>query len=654
MASSDETEELPRRARGKTEMRSLLDPDLSLKSLQQSVGRDRLRVRENRSPSKIYEDTLVMERKIRGFGLFSEDLTWILMSLLKDNEEMKKLIQIGFKEVEREMSELDDKMKRENKQRSKEISEIRHVIRSQQDEVEDRLGKTDKELRNKHYTLKEAIEKDLLELKHKLDDEMENITKKIPIIDEHLNDMNAKMSLVFSDQREKVDGIDHKLDRRIEEVTHLIGKTNDDLNKIVETNMEDTTLAVVTLRKDIAEQTKQETDDRIKEQNSISMDLQKTVKTIEDKLTKDLKKASDETEEMGKSVKVEFTLEIEKLKMNLCEKEMKIQKLEEETKHDIARINNCLESSLKDMADQNNEQFTSAREALSRTIEKTSEDLDTLASDLSAQVFKINHEISQTDRRQANFRDEFSDLKQKITANEEQQSKTNEIVKNNFQSVNLKSDKNFKEFQTALTNQIQRSNEIMQKNINALNEEIKNNLNKSLENTEHGNRDIKKTILESEALFNSLLNKNCDDIEMIKLKIANEKKEVELKLRDGSEKNTNGDFNDNVLLDIVSYLERMIENQKRETSVELSNHLTDHDNFKTVMYGKQNKLKELMEESMEKVKEEGRSSQTLETQKISNTMVDLEESIRSQVSTLKSGVDTQERDTKNIDIPEQG
>ena len=65
-----------------------------------------MRVRENRSPSKVYEDTLIIERKIKSFGLFSEDLSWILMGLLKDNEEVKNLVKIGFKEIEREMSEL--------------------------------------------------------------------------------------------------------------------------------------------------------------------------------------------------------------------------------------------------------------------------------------------------------------------------------------------------------------------------------------------------------------------------------------------------------------------------------------------------------------------------------------------------------------------
>ena len=74
-----------------------------------------MRVRENRSPSKVYEDTLIIERKIKSFGLFSEDLSWILMGLLKDNEEVKNLVKIGFKEIEREMSELGKPSRKKKK-----------------------------------------------------------------------------------------------------------------------------------------------------------------------------------------------------------------------------------------------------------------------------------------------------------------------------------------------------------------------------------------------------------------------------------------------------------------------------------------------------------------------------------------------------------
>ena len=75
-----------------------------------SSGRE---FRERRSPSKVYEDSLIMERKIKSFGLFSEDLSWILMGLLKDNEDLKNIIKVGFKEIEREMSEIDESNRKE-------------------------------------------------------------------------------------------------------------------------------------------------------------------------------------------------------------------------------------------------------------------------------------------------------------------------------------------------------------------------------------------------------------------------------------------------------------------------------------------------------------------------------------------------------------
>ena len=104
----------------------------------------RLRIRENRSPSKVYEDTLIVERKIRSFGLFSEDLSAILMGLLKDNEELKNVIKIGFKEIEREMCELDESLKTEIKQRTKESLELKHIVNSKANELEEQMLKLEK------------------------------------------------------------------------------------------------------------------------------------------------------------------------------------------------------------------------------------------------------------------------------------------------------------------------------------------------------------------------------------------------------------------------------------------------------------------------------------------------------------------------------
>ena len=179
---------------------------------------------------KVYEDTLVIERKIRGFGLFSEELEWILMALLKDNEELKNIVKVGFKEVEREMQDMDDVMKKENSARANEVKQVQHLLNEQRDDVETRLAKVEKDLKSQMSNMAEQCDDALKNMRIKFMKEIdETLEERIPDIngrfriilskillasfqylnhqqDHHrLNDMTAKMSLVFSDQREKVD-----------------------------------------------------------------------------------------------------------------------------------------------------------------------------------------------------------------------------------------------------------------------------------------------------------------------------------------------------------------------------------------------------------------------------------------------------------------
>ena len=137
---------------------------------------------------KVYEDTLVIERKIRGFGLFSEELEWILMALLKDNEELKNIVKVGFKEVEREMQDMDDVMKKENSARAKEVSQMQHLLNEQRDEVETRLGKVEKELKGQMSSMAEQCDDALKNMRIKFMKEIdETLEERIPDINGRWN-----------------------------------------------------------------------------------------------------------------------------------------------------------------------------------------------------------------------------------------------------------------------------------------------------------------------------------------------------------------------------------------------------------------------------------------------------------------------------------
>ena len=132
---------------------------------------------------KVYEDTLVIERKIRGFGLFSEELEWILMALLKDNEELKNIVKVGFKEVEREMQDMDDVMKKENSARAREVSQMQHLLNEQRDEVETRLGKVEKDLKGQMSNMAEQCDDALKNMRIKFMKEIdETLEERIPDI----------------------------------------------------------------------------------------------------------------------------------------------------------------------------------------------------------------------------------------------------------------------------------------------------------------------------------------------------------------------------------------------------------------------------------------------------------------------------------------
>ena len=132
---------------------------------------------------QVYEDTLVIERKIRGFGLFSEELEWILMALLKDNEELKNIVKVGFKEVEREMQDMDDVMKKENSARAKEVSQMQHLLNEQRDEVETRLGKVEKDLKGQMSNMAEQCDDALKNMRIKFMKEIdETLEERIPDI----------------------------------------------------------------------------------------------------------------------------------------------------------------------------------------------------------------------------------------------------------------------------------------------------------------------------------------------------------------------------------------------------------------------------------------------------------------------------------------
>ena len=106
-------------------------------------GNLRLSFNENGSEVEIGEmntdkevRTHIMEEKIKSFGVFSGDISVVLMMLMKDNEKFKSLIQTEFEEIEIRMNDLSEKIEAEKKERETEIANMHHALRAHNYEIE--------------------------------------------------------------------------------------------------------------------------------------------------------------------------------------------------------------------------------------------------------------------------------------------------------------------------------------------------------------------------------------------------------------------------------------------------------------------------------------------------------------------------------------
>ena len=119
---------------------------------------------------------------------------------------------------------------------------------------------------------------------------------------QHLNRTTCKK---FYDLAQlKVDAIEKKLDIYKEEVNHLINKTNDDLNRAIESNLEDTTQAVVKLRKDFLSQINNESETREKLEQDIRSNLADSV----EKFSKHIEQLEGEGRQIQENTQKEFEL----------------------------------------------------------------------------------------------------------------------------------------------------------------------------------------------------------------------------------------------------------------------------------------------------------------------------------------------------------
>ena len=633
------------------------DPlDFSLRSLQQrasmmretkspSVSSSRMRLRENRSPSKVYEDTLIIEKKIKGFGLFSEDLEWILMGLLRDNEEMKNIIKIGFKEVEREMQEMDDWMKNENKARIKESLELKHMLNNQYDEMDEKMMKLDKSVKNKLYEVTENVDAALTDMKVKIYQDIENqLDERIPDIEGRLNDMNAKMSLVFSDQREKLDELTKTIKINQGETEQKFNQVKQELCKTIEENMDDTTKAVVTLRKEIVEEVKDEKEDRIREQKMILSNIEKINLSANENMS--------EMESKYKYFDGKLESEVDSLKSALCEKEMKIAKNEEITAKTISELKNNIEQSLNAQEGKANEQFSNARDALSKTIEQTTADINCLHSKIDEETGKLNSVISIHEQKITSTSDKLNEeiklVKGKIESQQDQQSITNNMIKTNFETMKSNFEENLKESETCLKEKIQTTSKSMKDDMRNISGKINTEITLVNELIDKEKTDILKNIetfcATLEGNVQSHLQKNNNELEMLTLKLSNERKEVEIELREDK----NESLHENTFVNMLNYLGKKMSNIQSRIDMEADKTRESQKDLQVLLFKRQEDL----ESSLETSRLEGKQELDADKTKMLESIEQSESALVSKLSDLEVDLlaKQQESDLQLVDL----
>ena len=150
----------------------------------------------------------------------------------------------------------------------------------------------EKENKQFNFKMQDNLDQTIEALKVNIDKQIEEtLDKKLPDFDGRLNDMSAKMSLVFTNQDQKVHKLEQFVDQNKEELLHIVNKASDDLNKALESNYDDTTLAVVNLRKELSDELKCETEKRIEEHSSVRCE----VNSLKDELVKEMQVQQEES-----------------------------------------------------------------------------------------------------------------------------------------------------------------------------------------------------------------------------------------------------------------------------------------------------------------------------------------------------------------------
>ena len=151
-----------------------------------------------------------------------------------------------------------------------------------------------------------------------------------------------------------------------------------------------------------------------------------------------------------------LTSELDMVKESLTENCNNLTTLEDKTQEKMANLEDKMDSTICAQETRFDAKFENVREALAKTIEKTSEDINLLDKKVNEETLKMKKDIVANEERIAKEAETVNDkqrnIMERLDTQGETQSKTNDIIKANFDTIKSNFETNLRETDEALKN----------------------------------------------------------------------------------------------------------------------------------------------------------------------------------------------------------
>ena len=154
-----------------------------------------------------------------------------------------------------------------------------------------------------------------------------------------------------------------------------------------------------------------------------------------------------------------LTSELDSLKESLVDNCNSLTALEDKTQEKLSNLKDEMDSINCAQESRFDDKFDNVREALAKTIEKTSEDMNRLDRTFNEETLKMKKDISANEEKIAKEAESVEskqrNIIERLNTQEENQSKTNDIIKANFDTIKTNFEANLRETDQALKEEME-------------------------------------------------------------------------------------------------------------------------------------------------------------------------------------------------------